>query len=97
MRGQGADRLLEQTRVVAISLEVSRKANRFGRKSSRFHHAHGRMNAQRARFVGRGGHDAATNVVAQDRKASNALTRFRIDQVIGLQPPPATNHDGSAA
>jgi hypothetical protein len=61
---------LEEPRILAVLVEVDGQQDGIGRFRRGLHHAHGRVHAERARFVGRGGYDAAARVVAEARVAA---------------------------
>jgi len=64
---------LEQARVLAVFVEVDRQQDCVGREHGRLHHAHGREDAELARFVGARRDDAAADVVTQREKAARAV------------------------
>jgi hypothetical protein len=90
--GDRAHRGLEEPRIGAVLVEVDRQQHGIGRQLRRLHHAHGRMHAERARLVGRGGDDTAARVVAQPGVAPCA-----VGQGLGLVPPAAADHHRPAA
>jgi len=84
--------LLEQPRIVAVGVEVHRQQHRVRRQLGRLHHAHRRADAERPRFVGGGGDDAAADVVAQPGEAARAVGLG--DRLVVA---PAADDDGLAA
>ena len=70
-RRDRAHRVLEEPRVFPVRVEIGGQQHGVRRELRRLHQPHGRMQAQRARLVGRGRDDAATGVVAQCRERAD--------------------------
>ncbi len=70
LRRERAHRRLEEPRILPVLVEVDRQQDRVGRLRGGLHHAHGRVDAQRARLVGRGRDHAPARVVGEAREAA---------------------------
>ncbi len=73
LRRNGRHGSLEQARVMAIGVEIDRQQDRVRRQLRRLHDAHAGEHAERPRFVGGGGDDAAPDIVAQPGEATAAV------------------------
>ena len=97
VRGDRANGGLEQARIVTVRVEVDRQQDRIGCQRGRLHHAHRRMQAQRARFVRRRRDDAAPRVATERRERAHDVVRQRVDVFGRLMATAAADDDGFAA
>ena len=87
-RGDRAHRVLEETRVFPVGVEIDRQQHGVGRELRGLHEPHGRMEAERARLVGRGRGHTPSRVVAQRRERAHRLARD------GIRRPTAADAGG---
>ena len=95
-RRDRAHRVLEETRVLPVGVEIDRQQHGVGRELRGFHEPHGRVEAERARRVGRGRGHAPSRIVAQRRELADRLARDRVRHPLRLVSSAASDHDRKA-
>jgi hypothetical protein len=88
-RCDASHRRLEESRVLAIFVEVDRQQDRRRGQLRRLHHAHARVDAERTRLVRARRDHAAPGVVAEHRELARPVGADR-----RLMPAAAADHDG---